>query len=46
MMTSIEILANTFFAFFYILGEHFIGIWAMAIFSALFFALYYFMVKR
>ena len=45
-MTATTILANTFFAFFYILGEHFLGIWAFAIFVALILALYYLIIKR
>jgi len=45
-MTATTILANTFFAFFYILGEHFIGICAMAVFFSLILALYYLIIKR
>ena len=45
-MSATIILANTFFAFFYILGEHFLGICAIAIFFALVLAIYYFMIKR
>jgi len=45
-MIAETILANTFFAFFYILGDHFLGIWAFAIFVALLLALYYLIIKR
>jgi len=45
-MTAATILANTFFAFFYILGEHFLGLCAVAIFFSLLLAFYYLMFKR
>ena len=45
-MTAETILANAFFAFFYILGEHFLGVWAFAIFIALILGLYYLLIKR
>jgi len=45
-MTSAIILANTFFAFFYILGEHFQGILAMGLFYTLILAFYYLLFKR
>jgi len=45
-MTPAIILANTFFAFWYILGEHFIGILAMALIFSLLLAWYYLMFKR
>lgn len=45
-MAATIILANTFYAFFYILGEYFVGLCAMALFSALMLAFYYLMFKR
>jgi hypothetical protein len=45
-MTATQILANTFFAFWYILGEHFLGILAMALIFTLLLAWYYLMFKR
>jgi len=45
-MTATTILANAFFGFFYILGEHFLGLWAFAILLGLLLSLYYFLIKR
>jgi len=45
-MTTEIILANTFFSFFYILGEHFLGLLAMGLFYTLMLAFYYLLFKR
>lgn len=45
-MTAEIILANTFFAFFYILGPHFLGLMAMGLFYSLMLGLYYLLFKR
>jgi len=45
-MTPATILSNVFYAFWYVLGEHFIGILAMALIFTLLLAWYYLMFKR
>jgi len=45
-MTPTTILANAFYSFWYILGDHFIGILAMVLVFSLLLAWYYLMFKR
>jgi len=45
-MSAEIILNNTFFAFWYLLGEYFLAIWGVVIFFAIFLALYYLIIKR
>ena len=45
-MTPATILANTFFAYFYVLGQHFLGILAIGLFYSLLLAFYYLLFKR
>jgi len=45
-MTGEIILNNTFFSFWYILGENFVLILNISIFLTIFFALYYLIIKR
>jgi hypothetical protein len=45
-MTPAEVLANAFYSFWYVLGDHFTGILAMGLFFTLLLAWYYLMFKK
>jgi hypothetical protein len=45
-MTGTQILANAFFGFWYVLGNHFIAILNLCLLVGIVYFLYYFIIKR
>jgi len=45
-MSAEIILNNSFFGFWYVLGEYFLAIWGVVFFIAIFLGLYFLLIKR